>query len=298
MKNMERKIRTALLAVLLVAVGGGATPGAASAKGDGTAIAAAAHERIAGEPEKTAEEGCRLLRDVSYLHDGETDPYRLERCRLDLEYPVGKEGFATLVWFHGGGLEGGEKHIPAQLAGRGYAVAAVNYRLSPRAQNPAYTEDAAEAVAWVFEHIAQYGGDPGRIYLAGHSAGGYLTLMLALDKRYLARWGVDADRLAGAFPVSGQTTTHYTVRRERGLPAEVPVIDAYAPSNNVRGDAAPLVLITGDRRLEMLARYEENAHLYVLLRALGQRVEFYEMEGFDHGTVMAPACLLIDARMR
>lgn len=298
MKNRNRKIRTALLAVLLAAVGGGATPGAASAKGAGTAVAAAADERSAGAPEKTAREGYRLLRDVSYLHDGETDPYRLERCRLDLEYPVGKEGFATLVWFHGGGLEGGEKHIPAQLAGRGYAVAAVNYRLSPRAQNPAYTEDAAEAVAWVFEQIAQYGGDPGRIYLAGHSAGGYLTLMLALDKRYLARWDVDADRLAGAFPVSGQTTTHYTVRRERGLPAEVPVIDAYAPSNNVRGDAAPLVLITGDRRLEMLARYEENAHLYALLRALGQRVELYEMEGFDHGTVVAPACLLIDARMR
>lgn len=163
------------------------------------------------------------------------------------------------------------KHFPKEFLEQGYAVIAVNYRLSPRAQNPAYTEDAAEAVAWTFENIEEFGGDKDKIYIAGHSAGGYLCLMLNLDKSYLAKWNIDANSLAGAFPISGQTTTHYTIRKERGLPSDTPIIDKYAPSNNVRKGASPMILITGDKELEMLARYEENAHLYALLKALGQK---------------------------
>ena len=239
-----------------------------------------------------------MQRDLSYLHPGEQDAYKSERCKLDLYYPEDKPGFATLVWFHGGGLEGGQKHIPQEFLRQGYAVATVNYRLSPRAHNPAYTEDAAEAVAWVFEHIAEYGGDTAKIYIAGHSAGGYLCLMLNLDKRYLGKWGIDANRLAGAFPISGQTTTHYTIRKERGLPSDVPVIDEYAPSNQVRKDASPMILITGDKDLEMLARYEENAHLYALLKALEQPSVLFQLEGFDHNTVLSPACLLINRYLK
>ena len=194
--------------------------------------------------------------------------------------------------------EAGEKHFPKEFLEQGYAVIAVNYRLSPRAQNPAYTEDAAEAVAWTFENIEEFGGDKDKIYIAGHSAGGYLCLMLNLDKSYLAKWNIDANSLAGAFPISGQTTTHYTIRKERGLPSDTPIIDKYAPSNNVRKDASPMILITGDKELEMLARYEENAHLYALLKALGQNTVLYQMEGFDHGTVAAPACTLINSYMK
>lgn len=245
-----------------------------------------------------ATESYRTQKEISYLHPDETDSYKLERCKLDIHYPTDKKGFATLVWFHGGGLEAGEKHFPKELMDRGYAVVAVNYRLSPRAQNPAYTEDAAEAVAWMFEHIEEYGGDRNKIYIAGHSAGGYLCLMLSLDKSYLAKWNIDADKLAGVFPISGQTTTHYTIRKERGLPSDVPIIDRYAPSNNIRKGASPMVLITGDKDLEMLARYEENAHLYALLKAMGQKVTLYQLEGFDHVTVLPPACTLIDQKMK
>ena len=120
--------------------------------------------------------------------------------------------------FTGGGLEGGGKEIPPVFQGRKIAVAGVNYRLSPRATHPAYIDDAAAAVAWVMKHIGEYGGDPTRVYVAGHSAGGYLTLMVGLDKAYLARYGEDADRLAGLFPVSGQTNTHFTIRKERNIP--------------------------------------------------------------------------------
>ena len=80
-----------------------------------------------------------------------------------------------------------------------------------------YIEDAAAAVAWTFKNIETYGGSPRRIYVSGHSAGGYLTSMVGLDKRWLAAHKVDADALAGLIPYSGHTITHFTVRAERGI---------------------------------------------------------------------------------
>lgn len=241
-----------------------------------------------------AQDNYKTIKDISYAPTTETDTYRLERCKLDIYYPTFKKDFATIVWFHGGGLENGEKFFPEELKAQGFAIVAVNYRLSPKATNPAYTDDAAAAVAWTFANIEQYGGSKSRIYVSGHSAGGYLTLMLCLDKRYLGKYGVNADNVAAYLPVSGQTTTHYTIRSERGLSKDLPVIDEYAPSNQSRKETAPILLITGDRTLEMTARYEENAHLQAVLKGLGNtNVKLYEMQGFDHGTVLDPACILI-----
>ena len=87
-----------------------------------------------------AQETYKTVKDISYIPAGETDGYRKERCKLDVYYPVGKKDFPTIVWFHGGGLEGGGKHVPEMFMNQGFAVVAVNYRLSPKAQNPAYTE--------------------------------------------------------------------------------------------------------------------------------------------------------------
>ena len=177
-------------------------------------------------------------------------------------------------------------------------MAAVNYRLSPRAQCPAYLEDAAQALAWVFRSIREYGGSEEKIFVSGHSAGGYLTLMLALDKSWTAAYGLDADRIAGACPISGQADTHSTIRKERGLPEDLPVIDAYAPVNHVRKEGCPLMLITGDRSLEIPARWEENAHLAAVLKHFGHPFELFELNGFDHSTVLASACLLIRSDIR
>ncbi len=235
-----------------------------------------------------------FVKDVPYVSENETDEYKLERCKLDLYYPADVDDYGVLVWFHGGGLEGGSKDIPEGLKNGGYAIATVNYRLFGKgAKCPDYTNDAAEAVAWVIRNIDKYGGDPSKIFIGGHSAGGYLTLMLALDKSYLARFGVDADDIVKAYPVSGQTLTHYTIRKERGLPFDTPLIDDMAPCNHVRKEGAPLVLFTGQRDLEMMARFEENALLYAVLKSLGHQVELYEYPYTDHGTVLIPACEFI-----
>ena len=214
----------------------------------------------------------------------ENDAYIARRCVLDIYYPENVKDFLTVVWFHGGGLTGGEKHIPAALKGQGFAVVAVNYRLHPQVTAPAYIEDAAAAVAWVFNHIAEYGGQPGAIVLSGHSAGAYLSGMLGLDKRWLQAHRIDANRIAALFLLSAQTITHYTIRSERNIPDTQPVVDEYALLYHVRPDTPPIYLMTGDRELEMLGRYEENAYLWRMLQLTGNRqATLYEFDGYGHG---------------
>lgn len=244
------------------------------------------------------DKGYNFVQNVSYTSADEQDDYRKERCVLDIYYPETDKGFATLVWFHGGGLEKGNKDLLDGFRRQGFAVVSVNYRLFPQCKCPDYIEDAAMAVAWTFENIENYGGNKDQIYVSGHSAGGYLTLMVTLAKEYMEKYGADADKIAKAYPVSGQTVTHYTIRKERGLPDGLPVIDEYAPMSHAGRGGAPLVLISGDRDLEMLARYEENAHLQALLKNFGHDSVLYEMQGFDHGTVLAPASALISSDIK
>lgn len=213
----------------------------------------------------------------------QTDQYISERCVLDVYYPKNKKGFATLVWFHGGGLTGGSKSVPEALKNKELAIVAANYRLSPRVKSPKYVEDAAAAVAWVFNNIGSFGGDSSLIFVSGASAGGYLTSMIGLDKRWLAAHKIDANRIAGLIPLSGHAITHYTIRDERGIPNTQPIIDEMAPLYHVRADAPPLLLITGDRELEMLGRYEENAYLMRMMKIAGHKeTRIFELDGYGH----------------
>jgi len=239
-------------------------------------------------------QGYKLLQDISYVEKSEKDMYKQERCKLDLYFPEDKSSFATVVWFHGGGLEEGEKYVPLELKEKGIAVIAVNYRLSPKVKGPDYIDDAAAAVAWAFNNIAKYGGDPTKIYVSGHSAGGYLALMVGLDVSYLKKYHIDANQIKGIAPISGQTNTHYTIKKERKQSMEIPIIDQYAPIHFARKDAPPTLLITGDARLELPARYEENAHLAKVLENLKHsKTELFQLQGFDHGAVYASGCLLL-----
>jgi len=234
----------------------------------------------------------KILENISYRSAEEAagDDYIAERCKLDIYYPAGGKNFTTVVWFHGGGITGGNKHIPEKLKKQGIAVVAVNYRLSPNVKNPAYIEDAAAAVAWTFKNIEKYGGDVSKIVVSGHSAGGYLASMVGLDKKWLAEFSIDANNIAMLVPFSGHTITHFTIREERGIKGTQPVVDEFAPLFHVRKDAPPLVLITGDRELEMLGRYEENAYLWRMMNVAGHtETKLYELDGFDHGGMASPA---------
>lgn len=234
-----------------------------------------------------------LVKDVPYYSDP-SDAYQKERCRLDIHYPKGKKGVAAIVWFHGGGLTGGNKELPKDLLEKGYIVIGVGYRLSPKAKVSDCIEDAAAAVAWTFAHIGEYGGDSRKIYLSGHSAGGYLVMMVTLNKQYLSRYSINADEIAGIIPFSGQTITHFTARKERGVPEKQPEVDSLAPLFYVRPDAPPMLLITGDKDLELLGRYEENAYLSRMMKVNGHtRTHLLELQGFDHVGMAYPAFPLL-----
>lgn len=237
---------------------------------------------------------------ISYLEGNDlatADDYRQARCRLDLRLPDDTPGFATIIWFHGGGLIAGKRHFP-EIRDRSIGLVAAGYRLSPDAAHPSYLEDAAAAVAWTIRHIAERGGDPRKVFVSGHSAGGYLAAMVGMDPRWLAAHGLSNRDLAGIIPVSAQVTTHFHVKKLRGDtgPEFRPVIDEFAPLHHAAGDLPPICLILGDRKIEYKNRVEENDLLAVSLRNLGHpMVEFHEMGGLDHGSVAQGAGLIMPA---
>ncbi len=200
--------------------------------------------------------------------------HETERGQLDLYLPAGRSGFSTVVWFHGGGLKTNdpeEQKRTATLgrffAARGIALAAPLYRLSPKTPFPGYVEDAAAAVAWVHAHIGEHRGEAGKIFVAGHSAGGYLAAMLGMDVRFLKKHGLEPATIAGLIPVSGQMMTHYTVREERGLGRNTVIADEAAPIYYTRQDTPPMLVLYADK--DMASRAEENAYFVAAQKMAG-----------------------------
>ncbi|MGC6425525.1 MAG: alpha/beta hydrolase [Akkermansiaceae bacterium] len=227
---------------------------------------------------------------VPFHPNTESDPYIAEKCVLDYYLPEGKEEFATVIWFHGGGLTGGKRYLPKALKNQGFAVVAPSYRLSPKVTSDQCLQDAAAAVAWTFQNIERLGGSTQKIYVSGHSAGGYLTSMIGLDSRWLKPHGISPKGIAGLIPYSGHTITHFNVRKERGLSKTKVVVDAMAPLNHISKDAPPMLLITGDRDKELLGRYEENAYFWRMMQEVEHPdCELFELEGFDHSGMAKPA---------
>lgn len=237
----------------------------------------------------------KTIQDIGYYdYDQITSQYQRERCMLDIYYPVDQDSFATIVWFHGGGIRAGQKSIPKELQEQGVAVIAVNYRLFPNVKSPVYIQDAAASVAWAFSNIEKYGGLRDRIFVSGHSAGGYLASMIGLDTSYLAAFDINANDLAGLIPFSGHAITHFTVREERGIDGKTVVVDHLAPIAHIRSDAPPYIIVTGDRNRELLGRYEENAYMWRMMQLIGHPdCSIYELDSFNHGDMYRPACAVL-----
>jgi len=113
----------------------------------------------------------------------------------------------VLIFIHGGAWKTGDRSQYTPLGNRyareGYVTVVPSYRLAPKNPHPAQIEDAAAAFAWTFRHIAEYGGDTNRIYVAGHSAGGHLAALLSLNERHLARHELSPKQIRGVLALSG-----------------------------------------------------------------------------------------------
>ena len=153
-------------------------------------------------------------------------------CRADLYLPEGKN-FPLVVYFHGGGMEGGDKAeeniraIARYAAANGVGFFSANYTLYPQARYPQFLEEAAKAVAYAFAHARQWGAS--NVYVSGQSAGAYIAMMLCFDGRYLRAEGVDPLAVKGWLIESAQQTVHFKVLRERGEDPRAERIDEAAP---------------------------------------------------------------------
>ncbi len=133
--------------------------------------------------------------------------------RLDVYRPKGKDKCPVLFFLHGGAWCSGCKDkvlsvfgygtIAESFASRGIVVVIPNYRLSPHVKHPEHIKDVAKAFAWTWEHIADYGGDPDRLFVGGHSAGGHLAALLATDPEWLEAEGRSVKNIQGVIGISG-----------------------------------------------------------------------------------------------
>ncbi len=192
----------------------------------------------------------KVFNDVSY---GMTEhPAR----RMDIMVPDSGSDFPVFVYYHGGGLEGGDKvwgkDLATYLVPRGVLVVSANYRMYPEAVFPEYLQDAAACAAWVKKHIAEYGGDPEKIFLGGSSAGGYISMMLCYDRKWFAPYNLTTMEFAGWVHDAGQPTAHYNIMRERGLDTRRVIIDESAPIYYIglEKEYKPQLFIVSDNDME------------------------------------------------
>ena len=225
----------------------------------------------------------RKITDIAYT--AEADSAHL----LDLYLPDG-DGFPLFVFFHGGGIDHGDKTgdslpmIAEYLVGRGIGFASANYRLYPDAKYPDFIEDCASAVAWVKENAKKYGSD-GRILVGGSSAGAYISMMLCYDGRYLGRHGICPTDITAYVHDAGQPTTHFNVLRERGENSLRCIIDEAAPLYYVgRAERyAPQLFFVAEH--DMVCRYDQLKLLVATLKCFGcdeKLVKLEYMLGFKH----------------
>lgn len=196
----------------------------------------------------------------------------------------------VLVFFHGGGWTSGYKEwmyfmAPALMA-QGVVLVSAGYRLAPRHVFPAGLDDAADAVAWTWRHIGAHGGDPRRIFVGGHSAGGHYAALLAVSAAWRAPRALPADVVRGCLPVSGVYRfgpgSGLSVRpRFLGTGDEARVDADASPLHRLEAAACPPFLIThGSRDFPHLVTQAQQ--MEVALRAAGVPVQVQILEGADH----------------
>ena len=198
--------------------------------------------------------------------------------------------FTTFVYFHGGGFEitGATKtkgeFMAAYLADHGIAVICVEYRKYPEAAYPDFIRDCAAATAWAHQHMPEYGGS-GKLFVGGSSAGGYASMMLCFDKRWLAAYKLPADAIVGYLHDAGQPTTHFNVLRERGVDSRRVIVDDAAPLYHI-GEAAeypPMHFVVADD--DIANRYEQTMLVLGTLKHLG-----YDMSRVSHQVMHSKHC--------
>ncbi|TFW16249.1 alpha/beta hydrolase [Duganella callida] len=214
------------------------------------------------------------------------------RRKLDVYRPSEARGAApVVVFFYGGNWVGGERadyaFVGRALAARGIVTVIADYRLYPEVSYPDFLRDAAQAVAWARREAARYGGDPGRLFVMGHSAGAYNAAMIALDERWLAAQAMSPSQLRGWIGLAGpydflpiENPTTKPVFHFPDTPAES------QPIHQV-GAAAPPALLIAARKDKLVDPARNTGHLAAALRAQHTPVRELYYDKVSHTTLVA-----------
>lgn len=211
------------------------------------------------------------------------------RQQMDIYLPGQGDPKALLVFFYGGGWESGDRSdyrfVAAAFTAKGYAVAIPDYRLYPRVRYPEFLEDGAQALAALAAHPQLAELVPERTFIAGHSAGAWISVMLALEKRWLQAGGVDADHLAGVVGMAGpydfDPRLYRTTRQSFG---HVTALELTQPVHFARAGGAPLYLIHGaaDTTVEAV----DSRILAERVRTAGGRADYHFYEDIGHARIV------------
>ena len=208
---------------------------------------------------------------------------------LDIYVPAKPAG-EVLVYFHGGGLEEGDKgEYPtffAALAENGILSVSAEYRKYPQAHYPEFIEDAADAVQWTVKNIGEYIGNKAiKLFLGGTSAGAYLASMLAFDSEYLQSRGIDTAETEGIIINDGQPTDHFNVLKERGLPQDRVVIDDASPIYYISAKTNFHRMLIATAENDIAGRNEQNRFFMDVMKTCGcpeEKITYLFMKGCDH----------------
>lgn len=215
---------------------------------------------------------------------------KVRRLTLDVYTPVGARREPVVVFFYGGRWTTGsvaEFHFVGQaLASRGFVAVLPEYRHYPQARFPEFVEDAARAVRWTETQVARYGGDPGKLFVMGHSSGAHLAAMLALDARFLAAAGGDRARLRGMIGLAGPydflPLTDPDLRDMFGPPGRHELSQPIAFAD---GDSPPLLLLHGEDDTTVAARNTRS--LAAAVQRAGGIVESHVYPEMSHAWIVA-----------
>lgn len=196
-----------------------------------------------------------------------------KECILDTYIPDG-EIKAIFLYFHGGGLEGGDKAdaqaFASDFAQKGYGVISANYRMYPSHAYPDFLYDSALAVKWAKENYPTL-----PLFVGGSSAGGYISQMLCFDQKYLKWAGLDGDVIAGYVHDAGQPTAHFNVLSKNGIDNRRIIVDESAPLYHVgtTDKYAPMLIIASDN--DMQNRLEQTYLLISTLKHFGHEKDVH-----------------------
>lgn len=220
---------------------------------------------------------------------------------LDIYAPKGAATAPVMVMIHGGGWQIGDKANPGLLANKvpffttnGWLFVSINYRLSPAVQHPAHVQDVATALAWVEAHSADYGGDPTRLYVMGHSAGAHLAALVAMDEQYLEAEGTGLEALSGVILLDGAGYNVATPAQFARGRAQEMYRTAFGDDPAGWDSASPITHVEADKGIPpffvaYVVRREpsrvQSERLVEILTEAGVPAELFAAEGKTHATI-------------